>query len=64
MRTGSTMGGMLQDASNIRAIAEFPWLLNPAGAIIVVVLGVNLVARTRPAPEPLQWILRRTNPTS
>jgi len=55
---------MLQDASNIRAIAEFPWLLNPAGAIIVVVLGVNLVARTRPAPEPLQWILRRTNPTS
>ena len=34
---------MLQEASNIRAIADFPWLLSPAAAIIAVALGVNLV---------------------
>ena len=34
---------MLQEASNIRAIADFPWLLSPAAAIVAVVLGVNLV---------------------
>ena len=41
----ASWGVMLQDASNIRAIADFPWLLSPAVAIIVVVLGVNLVTR-------------------
>ena len=60
----TSWGVMLQDASNIRAIAEFPWLLSPAGAIIVVVLGVNLVARTRPGHEPLQWILGRSTSNS
>jgi peptide/nickel transport system permease protein len=39
----ASWGVMLQEASNIRAIADFPWLLSPAVAIIVVVLGVNLV---------------------
>ena len=39
----ASWGVMLQEASNIRAIADFPWLLSPAGAIIAVVLGVNLV---------------------
>ena len=40
----ASWGVMLQEASNIRAIADFPWLLSPAAAIIAVVLGVNLVA--------------------
>lgn len=39
----ASWGVMLQDASNIRAIADFPWLLSPAVAIIAVGLGVNLV---------------------
>jgi len=39
----ASWGVMLQEASNIRAIADFPWLLSPAVAIIAVVLGVNLV---------------------
>ena len=39
----ASWGVMLQEASNIRAIAHFPWLLSPAAAIIAVVLGVNLV---------------------
>ena len=39
----ASWGVMLQEASNIRAIADFPWLLSPAAAIIAVVLGVNLV---------------------
>ena len=51
-------GVMLQEASNVSAIAESPWLLSPAVAIIVVVLGINLVARTR-GNEPLGWTLRR-----
>ncbi|MEE2636852.1 MAG: hypothetical protein VYE68_06425 [Acidobacteriota bacterium] len=34
---------MLQEAADIRAMAEFPWLLSPAVAIVAVVLGVNLV---------------------
>ena len=44
---GSTpsWGMMLQDASNVRAIASFPWVLSPALAIMVVVLRVNLAVR-------------------
>lgn len=38
-------GVMLQDASNVRAIADFPWVLSPAVAIVLVVLGVNLTVR-------------------
>ena len=38
-------GVMLQEASNVRALADFPWLLSPAAAIATVVFGVNLVAR-------------------
>jgi ABC-type dipeptide/oligopeptide/nickel transport system permease subunit len=35
---------MLHDASsNIRVFADFPWLLSPAAAMFIVVLGVNLV---------------------
>jgi peptide/nickel transport system permease protein len=42
-------GTMLQEASTIRAIGDFPWLLSPAAAIFVVVLALNvtLLGRTQ-----------------
>lgn len=46
----SSWGSMLQEAANVRAIAEFPWVLSPALAIAAVVFALNLVvegARTR-----------------
>jgi len=36
-------GVMLQDAANVRALAQFPWLLAPAAAIAMVTLAVNLL---------------------
>jgi peptide/nickel transport system permease protein len=39
----ATWGTMLHDASNVRAFADFPWLLSPAAAMFLVVLGLNLV---------------------
>lgn len=36
-----TWGTMLHEASNVRAMADFPWLFAPAIAIFLVVLGVN-----------------------
>jgi peptide/nickel transport system permease protein len=38
-------GSMLHDASNVSAIADFPWTLSPAVAIFVVVFGVNLIVQ-------------------
>jgi peptide/nickel transport system permease protein len=45
--TTASWGTMLQDASNISAIADFPWLLSPAAAMFIVVLGVNLTLQSR-----------------
>jgi len=39
----ASWGTMLNDASNIRAFADFPWLLSPAAAMFLVVLGLNLL---------------------
>jgi peptide/nickel transport system permease protein len=39
----ASWGTMLHDASNIRTFADFPWLLSPAAAMFVVVLGLNLI---------------------
>lgn len=36
-------GAMLHEAASARALADFPWLLSPAAAIFLVVLGLNLV---------------------
>jgi peptide/nickel transport system permease protein len=36
-------GTLLQEASDVRLIADAPWLLSAAGAIIVLVLGINLL---------------------
>jgi peptide/nickel transport system permease protein len=47
-------GTMLYDASNIRAIGDFPWLLSPAAAIFLVVLSLNLVLQgRREGPRPM-----------
>ena len=41
----ASWGTMLQDARSIRAFADFPWLLSPAAAIFLLVLGLNLVVQ-------------------
>jgi peptide/nickel transport system permease protein len=43
----ASWGTMLHDASSIRAFADFPWLLSPAAAMFLVVLGLNLVFEDR-----------------
>lgn len=40
-----TWGTMLQDASHVSLLGDAPWMLAPAAAIFVVVLGVNLVVQ-------------------
>jgi peptide/nickel transport system permease protein len=37
-------GVMLQEAANVSAMADAPWMLAPAAGIFLVVLGVNLAA--------------------
>lgn len=39
----ASWGTMLHEASNLRAFADFPWLLAPAAAMFAVVLSVNLL---------------------
>ncbi len=38
----ASWGTMLRDASNVRTFVDFPWLLSPAAAMFLVVLGLNL----------------------
>jgi peptide/nickel transport system permease protein len=40
-------GSMLQQASEVSAMAEFPWLLAPAAGIFLVTFGANLVLQHR-----------------
>jgi peptide/nickel transport system permease protein len=50
----ASWGTMLHDAStNIRVFADFPWLLSPAVAMFLVVLGLNLVLQGDRSPERL-----------
>src|SRR4029079_15841760 len=44
----ASWGAMLQDASSFRALSDFPWLLSPAAAMFLVVLGLNLMLQGRP----------------
>ena len=48
----ASWGAMLHDASNTRALVDFPWLLSPAVAIFLVVLGLNLLLQ-QPGVNPL-----------
>jgi peptide/nickel transport system permease protein len=43
----ASWGVMLQDAGHVSAIAEFPWILSPAAAIVVAVLATHLVTADR-----------------
>jgi peptide/nickel transport system permease protein len=46
-------GVMLQDAQRIAAIANYPWLLAPAGAIFITVLAMNFMGDgLRDAADP------------
>lgn len=47
--TIASWGTMLEDASNIAAFADFPWLLSPAAAMFLVVWGLNLTLQNRSA---------------
>src|SRR5262245_8843799 len=40
-------GVMLQEASNLRALVDFPWLLSPAAAMFLLTLSVNLLLERR-----------------
>jgi peptide/nickel transport system permease protein len=48
----ASWGTMLRDASDVRAFADFPWLLSPAAAMFVLVLGLNLIVQDR---RPEDW---------
>jgi peptide/nickel transport system permease protein len=43
----ATWGTMLHDAANVSVFADFPWLLSPAAAMFLVVLGLNLILQGR-----------------
>jgi peptide/nickel transport system permease protein len=43
----ASWGTMLRDASNVRTFVDFPWLLSPAAAMFLVVLGLNLAFQSR-----------------
>ncbi len=45
--TVPTWGTMLQSAANVSLLGQAPWLLAPAAAIFLVVLGVNLSIQGR-----------------
>jgi peptide/nickel transport system permease protein len=42
----ASWGTMLHDAANISTFADFPWLLSPAAAMFLVVLGLNLLVQS------------------
>jgi peptide/nickel transport system permease protein len=57
----ASWGTMLHDAASVRAFADFPWLLSPAAAMFLVVLGLNLLFQqpglpsyNRETDEPLR----------
>ena len=39
----ASWGTMLHDAANVSVFADFPWLMSPAVAMFLVVLGLNLI---------------------
>jgi ABC-type dipeptide/oligopeptide/nickel transport system permease subunit len=43
----ASWGGMLQEASTLRALGDFPWLLAPAVALVLVVFALTLASEPR-----------------
>jgi peptide/nickel transport system permease protein len=63
----ASWGAMLHEAANVRALIDFPWLLSPAVAIFVVVLGLNLVLQRGGDPATIRSdndVMRRVRPGS
>jgi peptide/nickel transport system permease protein len=50
----ASWGTMLHDAANVSVFADFPWLLSPAAAMFLVVLGLNLVLQGRTVSRHLR----------
>jgi peptide/nickel transport system permease protein len=48
----ASWGTMLYDASSVRVLADFPWLLSPAAAMFLVVFGLNAALQPR---RPRGW---------
>jgi peptide/nickel transport system permease protein len=44
-------GTLLQEAADVRAMADYPWLLSAAAAIVIVVLGLNLLLESDRRPR-------------
>ena len=60
----ASWGAMLHDASSVSAIAAFPWLLSPAVAIFVVVLGLKPGAAGRPGNRASRLLRTSSTRTS
>ena len=59
----ASWGTMLHDAStNIRVFADFPWLLSPAAAMFLVVLGLNMVMQSGRSPAAFPHLAVRPAP--
>jgi peptide/nickel transport system permease protein len=52
-------GAMLFDAAAVHVVAGAPWLLAPAGAIVLTVLVVHVVSASR---DPLLWVAEPSKP--
>lgn len=50
----ASWGTLLREAGNIRVMTEAPWMLAPAAAMFVVVLGVQLLGRGQAAQTVLR----------
>jgi peptide/nickel transport system permease protein len=48
----ASWGTMLQEASSVRALTDFPWLLSPAVAMFLVVFGLNAAFERRSSGVP------------
>jgi peptide/nickel transport system permease protein len=56
----ASWGTMLQEAGSIRVMTEAPWMLAPAAAMFIVVLGVQLLGRPQAAQTALRLADRRS----
>lgn len=53
-------GTMLREAGDVRVLTEYPWLLAPAVAIVMFVIGLHLLVRRHaPAATPIDSLTRR-----
>ena len=59
LEPSASWGMMLQEAANVRVMAEAPWMLLPAVALFVVVLGTQLLGWARSSAAELLLADRR-----